>query len=179
MTLRLAAGLPSLRRGRTFGVLLECFRRAKVRFGARLVHYAVMGNHMHLILEAPDRGALARAMQGLKIRVAKRLNALWKRAGIVFAERYHAHVLRTPTEVRNALCYVLNNARKHGLKLIGALDPFASGAFFDGWMGRREALVEIADDSPVAAPLSWVVTVGWRKARRPITPTWGSPPGTS
>ena len=35
------------------------------RFGFRLVHYAVMGNHVHLIVEAPDRRALWRGMQGL------------------------------------------------------------------------------------------------------------------
>ena len=32
--------------------------------GFRLVHYAVMGNHVHLIVEAADRVKLARGMQG-------------------------------------------------------------------------------------------------------------------
>ena len=34
-------------------------------------------------------------------------------AGRVFDDRYHARVLRTPTEVRHAIDYVRDNARKH------------------------------------------------------------------
>jgi hypothetical protein len=34
-------------------------------------------------------------------------------AGPVLHGRYHLRVLRTPREVRNALAYVLLNARKH------------------------------------------------------------------
>jgi len=50
------------------------------------------------------------------IRVAKGLNKLWARRGKVFADHYHDRILRTPREVRNALCYVLHNAKKHGLR---------------------------------------------------------------
>src|SRR5690606_41964204 len=68
VTVRLAEGLPSLRGKGTFAVVRECLRRAKERLGARVVHFAVLGNHVHLIVEAEGKGALARAMQGLKIR---------------------------------------------------------------------------------------------------------------
>jgi hypothetical protein len=33
--------------------------------------------------------------------------------GTVFGDRYHGHVLRTPTETRRAVAYVRNNHRKH------------------------------------------------------------------
>ncbi len=33
--------------------------------------------------------------------------------GQVFPERYHARILRTPTEVRRALRYLLLNRRRH------------------------------------------------------------------
>jgi hypothetical protein len=52
-------------------------------------------------------------MQGFSIRVAKGLNAMMKRAGRVLADRYHAHVLKTPTETRRAVLYVRNNHRRH------------------------------------------------------------------
>ena len=36
-------------------------------------------------------------MQGLATRLARRLNRAARRRGKFFADRYHAHVLRTPT----------------------------------------------------------------------------------
>ena len=83
------------------------------RFGFRLVHYSVMGNHVHLLVEAPDRTALARAMKGLGVRIARALNRVMRRSGRVVGDRYHAHILRTPSEVTRARQYLLSNARKH------------------------------------------------------------------
>jgi hypothetical protein len=42
----------------------------------------------------------------------------------VLPDRYHAHILRTPTEVRHARHYLLTNAAKH-YGWVGP-DPFAS-----------------------------------------------------
>ena len=39
-------------------------------------------------------------------------------------ERYHGHILKTPTEVRNARVYLSTNANKH-LGVVGE-DPYAS-----------------------------------------------------
>ena len=50
--------------------------------------------------------ALARGMQGLSIRMARRLNRLWRRSGKVFADRFHVEVLRTPRQVRDARALV-------------------------------------------------------------------------
>jgi len=90
----------------------------------RVVHYAVEGNHMHLLVEAADRTALARGMQGLGIRIARAANTLMRRHGPVVADRYHARILRNPTMVRYARNYLLTNAHKHyGTPLP---DPYAS-----------------------------------------------------
>jgi len=79
----------------------------------RILQFSVQGNHVHLVVEALHQKALSTAMQGLCIRLAKNINRIIGREGIVFAERYHAHILRTPTEVRNAVHYVLYNRHKH------------------------------------------------------------------
>ena len=63
-------------------------------------------------------------MNGLGVRVAKGLNRVMRRHGSVLDDRYHAHILRTPTEARRARAYLLQNARKHyGLR---SADPFTS-----------------------------------------------------
>jgi hypothetical protein len=96
-------------------------------------------------------------MKGLGVRVARALNRLWQRTGSVLADRYHAHVLRTPTEVRNALRYVLHNARKHGRRVLG-IDPLSSGRWFTGWRDRA-----IAHASPLARARTWLLAKGWRR----------------
>jgi REP element-mobilizing transposase RayT len=60
-------------------VLNKCFAEGKVRPGFRVVHYGVMGDHVHLIVEGVNREALSRGMQGLAIRLAKALNRFWGR----------------------------------------------------------------------------------------------------
>ena len=79
----------------------------------RVCEYSVQHNHIHLIVEADDTDSLSRGMQGLVARIAKAVNRAMHRKGAVFADHYHAHELRKPTEVRNALVYVLNNWKKH------------------------------------------------------------------
>src|SRR5215831_3534483 len=52
-------------------------------------------------------------MSGLLIRMARALNRVMNRKGRVFSDRYHAHILKTVNEVRNALHYVVHNHKKH------------------------------------------------------------------
>ncbi|HEY1587345.1 MAG TPA: hypothetical protein VGH63_16730, partial [Polyangia bacterium] len=77
------------------------------------VHYAVMGNHVHLIVEANDRRALWRGMQGLGVRMARALNRVMRRSGRVMGDRYHARILKTPSEVKRVRHYLLTNAQHH------------------------------------------------------------------
>ena len=160
VTMRLRDGLPSLRRNAPYavvrGALTDCLRAR----GFRLVVYSVQREHLHLIVKADGRDSLQRSMQGLGVRLAKRLNTLWKRAGSVFADRYHDVILRTPRQVRNAIRYVLLNARKHGASLPG-IDPYSSGRWFDGW--REKIRVGIEASRPVAAARTWLLAVGWRR----------------
>jgi hypothetical protein len=83
---------------------------------------------MHFLVEADGERELARGMQGLNIRMAFALNRLMQRKGKVFADRYHAVVLQTPTQTRNALRYVLHNRQHHAPSRYSAVwrDPFSS-----------------------------------------------------
>jgi REP element-mobilizing transposase RayT len=167
VTLKVLPGVRNLRRGDCFRVLRKCFVLGKDRNGFRLVHFTVQSNHLHLICEAPDRMALARGMQGLAIRMAKRLNLRLSRRGKLFAERYHARALRTPTEVRNTLVYVLNNTRRHARGKIGArdwVDSCSSAAWFDGWRAvLREPWMRPEGESPVVGATTWLLGKGWRR----------------
>jgi REP element-mobilizing transposase RayT len=113
VTVRMARHVYNLRSQRAFSVIGRAIARAADRFRVTIVQFSVQGNHVHLVVEAPETEALSRAMQGFGIRVAKGLNKMMNKRGAVFADRYHAHVLRTPTEARRAVAYVRNNHRKH------------------------------------------------------------------
>ena len=162
-TLKLAQGVPGLRNKRTLGVIERAFDQGKERFGFRLVHYSVQGNHMHLIVEAQDRLSLTRGMKGLAVRLARALNAAWRRKGRVFRERFHEHALKTPREVRNALAYVLKNWQRHAKAFTKTLDPFASGRGFDGWSEPFASSTASRRALPVAAAATWLLKVGWRR----------------
>ena len=114
----------NLRSQRCFTALSRAFWGGANRFGFKLVHYSVQGNHVHLLVEATDERALSRGMNGLGVRIAKRLNRVMRQHGKVLDDRYHGHILRTPTEVRRARAYLLQNARKH-YGVVGA-DPYTS-----------------------------------------------------
>jgi hypothetical protein len=93
------------------------------------------GNHIHLICEADSAEALARGIQGWSVRVARGLNRVLGRRGPVFADRYHAEIITTPSQTRATLCYVLHNGRRHGERLDSRLrgaDAYSSAWWFDG-----------------------------------------------
>ncbi len=159
VTAKIVKSLPSLRRKREFMALFHIFERAYDKNGMRLIHYSVQGNHIHLIIEAKNASALTRGMQGLCVRIAKRLNKLWQRRGQVFAERYHAHILKTPREVKHALNYVLKNAYKHKQRPREVLDPFSSARWFDGWNDRGVSERYL---NPLATAKTWLLNFGWR-----------------
>jgi len=113
VTWRMRPGVWNLRTRRCFAALAAAFWGGANRFGFKLVHYSVQGNHLHLLVEAQDERALAKGMCGLGVRVARALNRVMARKGKVLDDRYHGHILRTPTEVRRARDYLLQNALKH------------------------------------------------------------------
>lgn len=150
VTLRVRAGLTSLRTPTTHRLVLRVLLEA-CRDTFRVTHYAALPNHLHLLCEAANEESLSRGLQGLCIRLARRLNRSWARQGSVFDDHYHAHQLETPTEVRNALKYVLENAKRHGLLPPGAIDAYSSARW-----GR-------AGVGPFPAPRSWLLREGWKR----------------
>jgi REP element-mobilizing transposase RayT len=113
VTWRVRREVPRLYATKMLNAIRRSYAAANGRFGVRVVHFAALGDHLHMIVEAEGKSSLTRGMQGLAIRAAKAINRTLGRNGRVFADRYDAHVLRTPTETRHAVRYVLTNHEKH------------------------------------------------------------------
>ena len=160
------------------GALRRSARKAPERF--RVVQFSVQSDHLHLLVEAQDRAAVSKGMQGLAISMARRVNRLLGRRGPLWADRFHARALASPRAVRNAIVYILANFRKHARRVYPAgIDRFSSAAAFDGWLltpSQRHTLEHIASRAPptdgaserefascVAPSRTWLARVGWRR----------------
>ena len=172
VTLRVQDDVPALRRAGFVRAFRESLQKASVRPGFRVVHYSIQNDHAHFLVEADDKLCLANGMKSLGARFARCVNRVCRRAGRVLATRFHHVLKRTPTEVRNALAYVLLNARKHyrqrrGRKPPVVLDGASSGLWFDGWKGRSPPPPgRYADQHrrcEVAEPGTWLLAKGWRR----------------
>lgn len=175
MTMRSVRALPSLRAQLVFDRIALALRQAS-KDGFRVNHFSVQADHIHLIVEADDGGALRRGAQGLAIRAAKAINRVLARKGRLWAGRHERHDLRTRREVRNCLVYVLFNFRKHARGAIaetwarGSLDPRSSALWLDGWSARAGPhLATLAEQLasttlvPCVPPRVWLLTTGWRQ----------------
>src|SRR4051812_31547655 len=147
VTQRVRPDVGYLRKDGPARVLLKAFADAADRGGMRIVHYSIQGSHLHLIIEAENAGALSRGMQGLAVRIARRLNCRLGRTGAVFADRYHAHVVSSRRELANAVRYVIDNYRHHAREYLPPdfHDPLAT-----------------TTDQPLATAKLWLLRTGWR-----------------
>ena len=183
ITLKVVRGLPSLRKRRLVREIEAAFRAGRERTGFRLVHDSIQRNHAHLLVEADDREALARGMTSLATGFALAINRVLGRTGRVLADRYHHRILKCPRQVRNALAYVLLNARRHAAKEIarlrafgrkvdplenkGTIDGASSARWFAGWRAGvaidRSRPSELGSSPAVAEPRTWFLRLGWQR----------------
>jgi putative transposase len=199
VTLKVRRGIPNLRgfklakvigTGLRVAASSESAKKAERRRTFRVIHFSIQPNHLHLIVEASSKTALARGMQGLASGLARRVNRKLHRRGALFADRYHGHAMAKPTEVRNAIVYVLKNYEKHpdpipdrGTDPTAGIDPCSSARWFDGW---AESTPPPPQPAPVAAPHTWLLRAGWKRSglvhrhERPVLrPGPGAVPATT
>jgi REP element-mobilizing transposase RayT len=178
VVLRVVKAIGNLRRRAMYRALRGASLTTVRREDFRIVHVSIQRSHVHLLVEAEHKPALARGMQGFQISAAKLMNAELvvdgvRRRGQVFADRYHAEIITTPRQARHTLAYVLNNWRKHkedrasfarGWKV----DPFSTGVLFGGWTELEGELVmwkwrEGYQPMVVWTPRTWLLREGWRR----------------
>jgi REP element-mobilizing transposase RayT len=168
VTVKIVSEVGSLRRRRFIAAMRQAFRAGKVKDGFRMCQFSIQRDHMHVMTEAETNQALSRGMQGWEIRVARRVNRMLGRKGRVFADRFHAVPVRSPRQLRNTLCYVLNNGHRHNEPRdprSNGIDPFSSAWHFEGWTHDRwrRGLSPPPGEPTVAPAESWLMKKGWMK----------------
>ena len=102
----------NLRTKNFFKLFRQAVKTARGR-GLRIVHYSLMHNHLHLIIEAASNEELSKGMQSFALSLSKlvsnRVNARIKK---LWRDRYWMRLLPSPREIKIALQYVLKNPQK-------------------------------------------------------------------
>ncbi len=181
VTLRVGGAVGNLRRRCVYQAIREATLTTARRENFRIIHLSIQRAHIHLLVEADDKDALSRGMQGFQISAAKHLNAAIskgkpgpRRRGPVFSDRYHAEIITSPRQARHTLSYIANNWRKHQEDLRApmsswTIDWFSSAVMFPGWAeyGDEPFLwrgPETYDPLIVYQPRTWLLREGWKKA---------------
>jgi REP element-mobilizing transposase RayT len=181
VTLRVVAAVGNLRRRCVYRAVREATLTTARRENFRIIHLSIQRNHLHLLVEAEDKAALSVGMQGFQISAARYLNAAIsesrpgpRRRGTVFPDRYHATIITSPRQARNALSYTMSNWRKHREDRVApmsswTIDWFSSAAMFPGWAeyGDEPFLWRgppTYDPLIVYQPRTWLLREGWKKA---------------
>jgi REP element-mobilizing transposase RayT len=178
VTLRVAPDVRRMRRMDAYRAVRKALLVVLARTDFRIIHTSIQRNHVHLVVEAESKQALARGMQAFQTSAARRLNKIDTdrrgrvRTGPVFPDRFHLEVVTTPTHARHTLSYVLNNWRRHDEDRTPntetwLVDRYSSAVAFNGW---AEAFNWVLPDDyeplPVARPQTWLLREGWKLGGR-------------
>ncbi len=165
VVMTLQSGLPRLWHfRRVFDRLLCVVRR---RYGVSFSGSVLMKDHLHMVMQlrsgVRDTGLISRAIQYVSSRMAREINRFAGRTGTVFRDRFFSRVLRTASELLQALKYIgLNPVRARYVRRIEDWHASSIGSLlrgegprpyqgFDGWMYRvlgfaadiRQAMTDI------------------------------------
>ncbi len=183
LTLKLKDSRWSLRCEEMSAAFKSSAKGAK-KFGLRILHFSLLKDHLHILVEAQDNDHLARGMRSFGARFGKAVRKIVGGRGSVFQGRFHLRVITNPTQMRNTLIYVLHNFSKHA-RLLKHIDRYSSAPHFDRWrelLGRAagsilEELIQSCRASAVdnqrgkvdlpeflCAPRSWLAREGWARA---------------
>ena len=180
VTLRVASAVGNLRRRDAYRAIRQATITVARHARFRIVQLSIQRTHLHLLVEADDKSALASGMQGFQISAARHLNAAVgkaqdapRRRGVVFPDRYFAVVITSPKQARHTLAYVMGNWRKHGehrepQHQSWLIDWYSSAHTFSGWRESDSGqtpwpMPAHYDPLVVHPPQTWLLLSGWRR----------------
>jgi putative transposase len=130
----------------------------------RILGYALLPNHFHLVLWPRHDGDLSRWMQWLLTAHVRRYHRHYGGSGHVWQGRFKAFPIERDEHLLTVLRYVERNARRAKLVDRAEAWPWSSLAWRPS--GQRLALLS---DWPVACPRNWVATVNAVQSEAKLT----------
>ena len=108
---------PNFTSADTYDLFVQCLEDMRRRFAMCIYGYVVMPEHVHLLVNEPERATLADAMHFLKLSFAKRLRSRRRaiESSSFWQKRYYDRNLRDEREFTIKLRYLHRNPVKRGL----------------------------------------------------------------
>ena len=94
---------------------LECLDDAARKYGCRIYAYALMTNHVHLLMEASAPDSISRAMQHVGRRFVQYINYKYGRSGTLWEGRFKATLVQTEEYFLRCCRYIECNPVRAGL----------------------------------------------------------------
>ena len=141
-------------KGGDFAAFLDLMAAAGKRLPMRVLGYALLPNHFHLVLWPRDDGDLSRWMQWLLTAHVRRYHSHYHTSGHVWQGRFKAFPIEEDGHLLTVLRYVERNPLRAQLVRWAEAWPWSSLAWRP--TGQRP---EMLSPWPVACPRNWVATV--------------------
>ena len=88
---------------------------AKKKYSFKILHYSVMSNHIHLLIEPGTGTSLSKLMQWILSVFAIRFNKINGFKGHVWYDRFKSVIVRNFIQFINTFNYITNNPVKAGI----------------------------------------------------------------
>ena len=93
----------------------DILKRIKAKFGFKIYAYALMVNHVHLLVNEPELGLVSAFMHDLETAYVNWFNAVHRRSGHLFQGRFKSVPVEDNAYFANVLRYIHQNPVKSGL----------------------------------------------------------------
>jgi REP element-mobilizing transposase RayT len=126
-------------------IFLAVLAETAYRFGFRIVAYALMPNHYHLLVQLTAAN-LSAGLQRLDGRFTQKLNQRHRRDGPLFRGRFKSIFVDNDAYLLHLIRYIHMNGVRGGLAAFPAEDPWCSHAAYMGtapapaWLARNDIL---------------------------------------
>ncbi len=107
-------------------LFINVLEETRIETGFHLLAFAVMPDHVHLVMSAPASGRLGQVIQLVKGRFARRYNLVHGGSGPFWQSRYHERALRSERELSATIEYVHQNPVAARLAATAAGYPWSS-----------------------------------------------------
>lgn len=117
----------------------KLLERYKERYGFKLYSYALMSNHIHLLIESGEKGSISKIMQGLTLAHTRYFNIRYKSSGHVWQGRFKSPIVGEDSYLLEVSRYIELNPVRAKIVKDPKDYPWSSYSFHA--YGKRNTLI--------------------------------------
>ncbi len=120
---------------------LEIIKRYLTKFQISIVHYCLMPNHLHLLIQAHKAGDLPKFMQGILQVYADYFRKKYDSVGFVFQNRYKSFLIESEAYLLECGRYIERNPLRAGITDDLLNYPWSSFSFYA--VSKRSDIIKL------------------------------------